>query len=470
MKGKLIHNLSANTLQLVVNQAFGLLIFFVLSTGLDKNTFGQINLALAILLATFNILSFGIDQVIVRKIASGEDTDSLLSTYLFHVIISGFIFYTLLLVANGIFPKIFGDNKLLLFIGIGKLMLFFSTPFKQLAAGLERFKLLARMSVISNIIRGLALLVLVLLHCLTLNCIVLIFIAGDTIELLITIILFKYQFQIPIAISRNSKKYFDLIKESVPQIGVVVFTSALARFDWIFIGLMVSSIKLAEYSFAYKIFEISTLPLLAIAPLLVPRFTQLLKEKALPIADMHKLLRIEMIIATLIALLLYLCWAPVIDWITVGKYGSVNSNTILILSLAMPLLYFNNFLWSIGFAKGLLKMILGVITLTFIINVLGDVLLIPFLKNEGAAVAYLLAMVVQGIAYLKKNDENGLSTIWRSLFLCTICAAFAGFIAGYTLQNIILIPPLAIVIYLASLLLTKQLRMSDWKNIPSLLN
>jgi len=470
MKGKLIHNLSANTLQLVANQAFGLLIFFVLSTGLDKNSFGQINLALAILLAVFNVLSFGIDQIIVRKIASGDNAEQLLSTYLFHVVISGCIFYGLLLIANWVFPQMLGDYKLLLLIGIGKVMLFFSTPFKQLTAGFEQFKLLARMSVISNIIRGLALLALVLLHSLALTYIVLIFIAGDTIEFLITIILFKYQLKIPIRLKFNSGQYFGLIRESMPQIGVVVFTSALARFDWIFIGLFVSSIKLAEYSFAYKVFETSTLPLLAIAPLLVPRFTQLLKDKGLPTADMHRLLRIEMITATLIALLLYLCWAPVVDVVTKGKYGAVNSSTILILSLSMPLLYFNNFLWSIGFAKGRLKMILGVITLTFVINVLGDVLLIPFFKNEGAAVAYLLAMLIQCYAYLKNNDEPGLSSVWESLFLCASCALIAGYIAMHVFTGVILIPLLALGIYLICLLLTKQLRVSDWKNVSALLS
>jgi hypothetical protein len=46
MKKRLVIDLSANTLQLVVNQLFGVLIFYVLSVNLDKNSFGQLNLAL----------------------------------------------------------------------------------------------------------------------------------------------------------------------------------------------------------------------------------------------------------------------------------------------------------------------------------------------------------------------------------------------------------------------------------------
>ena len=89
MKTKLVNNLSANTLQLIINQLAGLAIFYILSIGLDKNSFGQINLALALMLAVFNILSFGIDQIAVRKIAGGEDPQFVLPLYIAHVLITG---------------------------------------------------------------------------------------------------------------------------------------------------------------------------------------------------------------------------------------------------------------------------------------------------------------------------------------------------------------------------------------------
>jgi O-antigen/teichoic acid export membrane protein len=95
MKTKLIQNLSVNATQLVLNQLLGLGIFYILSTGLDKTSFGEINLALAVLLAVFNILSFGIDQLIIKKIAAGGNTSQLLSLYFFHVIIAGLLCYGL---------------------------------------------------------------------------------------------------------------------------------------------------------------------------------------------------------------------------------------------------------------------------------------------------------------------------------------------------------------------------------------
>ncbi len=114
----------------------------------------------------------------------------------------------------------------------------------------------------------------------------------------------------------------------------------MARFDWIMIGLFISSSKLAEYSFAYKIFEVSTLPLLIVAPIMIPLFTRINKLSE-NINNIFFFLEWQIIIASLIAFMLNICWIPVIDFITDGKYGSVNSNTILltVTQHATPLLH-----------------------------------------------------------------------------------------------------------------------------------
>jgi O-antigen/teichoic acid export membrane protein len=470
MKRKLVQNLSVNAFQLVINQLFGLGIFYVLSTGLDKNSFGQINLALALLLAVFNILSCGIDQLVVKKIAAGAPTPTILSLYIFHVLLTGLVFYGLLLSGTLFFPHLHNLYSLILLIGIGKLMMFFSTPFKQAATGLERFKLLAYMSVISNTIRCCGLITLALLHNLSVSNIVFIFIAGDVMELLVCMVLFNRSTKIPVGINWNKASYLPLLREALPQTGVVLITSALARFDWLFIGFMVSAVKLAEYSFAYKVFELSTLPLLAIAPLLIPRFTKLFQQGNFPANELKLLVRIEMIIAVFVGLLLNICWVPVIDGITAGKYGAINLNTIFILSLCMPLLYLNNFLWTIYFAQGRLKMILASFIITFSVNVAGDIILIPFFKNEGAAFAFLIACIVQTIYYLNKNTIAGLNNLWHPLAICLTCALLSGFAAKMFFHNNWPAIPAALLFYLIMLFITRQINAVDRKNIKHLLN
>jgi O-antigen/teichoic acid export membrane protein len=470
MKRRLIHNLSVNAIQLIINQLLGFGIFYVLSTGLDKGSFGQINLALAVLMAVFNILSFGIDQLIVKKIAAGADTRSMLSIYICHVLITGIIFYGLLFSCAALFPHTNDLYNILLLIGIGKLMIFFSTPFKQAATGMEQFRLLAYMSIVSNLIRCFGLIFIALWHNVNIHSIVIIFIVGDAIELLACIFLFTRITKVPLILKWDRTNYLQLLRESLPQTGVVLITSALARFDWIFIGFMISAIKLAEYSFAYKIFEISTLPLLAIAPLLIPWFTKLFQQNDIRVAELKLLVRAEMIASAFIGLLLNICWSPVIDRLTSGKYGIINVKTIFILSLCMPLLYLNNFLWTIYFAQGRLKMILRSFAITFIINVAGDILLIPFFKNEGAAFAFLAACLTQTVYYLRMNDIKQLQNIWHPLIVCMLCAAVSGIVSKMIFPGSWLILPLAMIFYAILLFITKQFRLLGGSDLRRLFN
>jgi len=412
MRNRFYSHLSANTIQLVVNQLFGLVIFYFLSTGLDKISFGNINLALALLLAAFSILSFGIDQVIVRKIATGDDQRSLLSLYIIHVLITGLAFYVILVTVSSLLPAALRSYHLILLIAAGKLAIYFSTPFKQSAIGMEHFRLLAQMSVVSNILRGLCLAVLAYTHQITVQNVIYTFAGGDILELIIAFLLFKSSTGLPSGIQWDRNGYSALVKDSLPQLGVVVITSALARFDWIFIGIFVSAVKLAEYSFAYKVFELSTLPLLAIAPVLIPRFTRMFKESEPDLAKLRKLVMVELTISVLTVLMLNIFWSPVIDLLTHGKYGSVNRWTMFILSLCIPLQYLCNFYWTIYFAKGQLKLILRAFVLTFTVNTLGDVILIPLWHNEGAAIACLTGFIAQLIFYacnLRLKDLNKFS-------------------------------------------------------------
>lgn len=469
MKKKLVIDLSANTLQLVINQLFGVVIFYVLSVNLDKNSFGQVNLALAVLLSAFNILSFGIDQVIIKKVAHGDDAQTELSLYAFHVLLAGGLFYGILLLGRVFFIHDNEVYRLILLLGLGKLMIFLSTPLKQVSSGMERFKVLACMLVVSNVLRGISLLVLALLHQVNIATIIWVFIGGDVLELTISLYLFRRYVRVPVLPAWKKLPYFALLRQSIPQVGVVLITSALARFDWLFIGFMVSAVSLAEYSFAYKIFEISTLPLLAIAPLILPRFTKLFKTGDHRQADFKLLIRIELIIAAFTALILNMCWNPVVDNITHGRYGAVNTTTIFILSLCLPLMYLNNFLWTIFFAQNRLKMIFQSFLVTFAVNVVGDLVLIPFYKNEGAALAFLLACLVQAIFYLA-NDKLGLKGSFYTLVICTACAFFSGLVAKALFQNLWLAATIAVVFYGLSLLITMQLKRDDKAGITRLLN
>jgi O-antigen/teichoic acid export membrane protein len=258
-----------------------------------------------------------------------------------------------------------------------------------------------------------------------------------------------------------------LLKESLPQTGVVFFSAIMSRFDWILIGLIISNSKLAEYRFAYKIFEVSTLPQLIIAPIMTPLFTRLHKSSE-NINHIFFFLEWQIIIASLIALLLNVCWIPVIDFISNDRYGSVNSETIFLLSLSMPLLYFTNYLWTINFSKGNLKLIFFVMAVSFIINITGCSILIPILKNEGAAIAYFITVLTQLILYIQKKTWVFPKNRGYLLLLWPFAAIFSDFIAFRYSSHLFNRLSIAIGIYLTVVLISKKVSVNNWKTLQSL--
>ena len=464
MKRKFLQDISVNSLQVLINQFCGFIIFYVLSVHLGKEEFGAFNWSLAVLLTAFNILSGGMDQLVIKKIASGNDASQIISTYLMHVFFAGILFYVILFSGQLIFHQ---PHHLLLLLGLGKCMIFISSPFKQLATGLEKFRSLMLMSICSNVVRSLLLILLALFFHLELYWILIIFIIGDITELILCLIITRYNLKIPVVLQWNTKNYVTLIRESFPQAGVVIFTSFIARFDWILLGLIASNLILAEYSFAYKVFEISTLPLLVIAPVLIPRFTRMFHSPhSIPPANILQrifiLLRFEMIIASLTILVLNICWIPVIDFISLGKYGMVNQINILLLSASLPFLYFNNFLWTINFSKGHLRRIFNIIGITCLINVCGDIILIPFYKAEGAAAAFLISIAIQSYLYFRVTTIAELKYHWYSLIICPACAALSMIIALYLFKNVYLVLLMAVLSYFLSIVACRQIKKKDW--------
>lgn len=466
MKRKFLHDVSLNTLQVVVVQSCALIIFYLLSTRLTKNEFGEMNWTLAVFLTAFGILALGIDQVAVRRMASGNSPAPLLSTYIRHVLTAGGLFYIVLFTGSILFPSFFQQHRLLLLLGAGKLLLFFSTPFKQLATGLEQFRWLLLMAVTSNILRAAALLVLDGINLLNLHVAVVVFVAGDLAELLVCVFIMQSMMKIPLKLQWNNGDYKSLVKEALPQFGVAVFASALSRLDWIFLAALTGNVILANYSFAYKVFEVATLPMLVMAPLLIPRFTRLFHHTGkIPgdkITDLFVLLRLQVIMASMVALILNILWVTVIDSLTGNRYGAVNQVTILLLSASMPFLYLNNFLWTINFAQGRLKMIFYVFLTSFILNLAGDMVLIPFFNAEGAAMAYSIAIIGQSAIYLRKTALAGLQQNSYRLLICPLAAMAGGFVTTTFFDMLWIKLLLAPAIYLLLLYAARLISFTDW--------
>jgi O-antigen/teichoic acid export membrane protein len=459
MRRSFLKNLSHNFFQLFVNQLFGLVIFLALSKILTKEEFGAFNWALAILLLAFGFLSFGMDQLFVKKVASGQPISSLLSIYLVHVVVTGLLFLGIVAIIVLFLPYSL-QYQLLFLLAIGKMALYFSTPFKLMANGLEKFKQLKWMSITANLLKAVVVCAFAWINRKSLYLIVPFFILCEVLELIFCIYIGrKLSTNLHFSFSRN--KYLSLAKESLPQLGVVFFAAILSRFDWIYIGLFSSPVKLAEYSFAYKVYELASTPLLVIAPMLIPLFVRKQQKQSYSEGKMITLLRIQLIIAALTVLLLNLAWEPVVDPLTNNKYGTVNSKTILLLSLCLPFQYLNNFLWSFHFAKGALKMILRIFFISFCVDITSVLILVPLLGNDGAALAYLLAIGIQTVFYVRQTKLFNKISLIQPLFFCLIVALLSVFMVRTIFKDIYVIIFFGILIYVWLLILTGQLKRKD---------
>jgi O-antigen/teichoic acid export membrane protein len=474
MKKYFFKDISAGALQVILNQAMGLLVFILLSRYLAKPVYGELNWSLALLTFITTLLSLRLEQVIVRRVAAGDDPSKMLTLFAGHIFFSGVVFYAILLLASVVFSGFFKMHNLILFLAISQLLVFFSSPFKQLANGKEKFAWLAAMSVISNFLRAVLLLLVLLFSALNVQQVLLIYIISSTAELLFCFFVVQYKLKISISSRWKLADYFALLKESLPQISTVILNAGIARLDWILLGIFSGSVITAEYSFAYKLFEICPLPLLILGPVLLSRFSKYFSIKT-EITLLSKkdeigfFIRCQMIAATFIPLVLNIIWTPFIDLLTGNKYGAVNKTSFFLLSLCVPLQYMINLMWTVEFAQNRLKRIFRITAITCVIIITGDALMIPFYNAKGAAIIYLLATSVEYGIYLRLSILKKIKESWQALLWCTGIALLCGFLVEYMGSPLYLKLLLAIFIYVLLIIFTRQIRKNDFQIIKELI-
>ncbi|MGC4100697.1 lipopolysaccharide biosynthesis protein [Ferruginibacter sp.] len=468
MRKKFLDDVSASSLQVIFNQGLGLLIFLLTSRFLSKPVYGEFNWSLAVMAFVTAVLSLRLEQIVVRKVAAGDDPSKMLSLFLWHSIFGGVFFYAALLIAHIIFPAFFQQHNLLLLLAISQLTSFFTSPFKQLANGQEFFRPLAIMSSVANVIRAVWLLIIVLFNSIDIQQVIIIYIVSALAELLVCFYIVQFRLKVAVKTSWSSKDYFLLLQESLPQIGVVFLNALIARFDWILLGIWCSSVVTAEYSFAYKVFELCPLPMLILGPILLSRFsryfsnhteTSLTEKKR----ELGFFIRYAMIAATLLPLMLNVIWGPVADVLTGYKYGAVNKITFLLLSLCIPFQYMINLLWTIQFAQNHLKRILKITVITGIVIVAGDLLMIPLLNAKGAATVYLVATTIEYLVYLRSSILIKIKESWLSVAVCLGIALASGFAVEYLHIPLVMKLLAAVALYLLLLVVTRQVKKNDWK-------
>ncbi|MBS1638319.1 MAG: oligosaccharide flippase family protein [Bacteroidetes bacterium] len=453
---KFTGDLSANAIQTLATQAFSFAIFYLTSRYLSKTDYGMLNWSMASAGTILAISSLGTDFILVKRIATGKSVQHISSIHLFHTLTASSVICFIVGLIAWLRPDS-GAGDIFFYVTVLLSIGNIANSFKLMLNGLEAYRKMAWLALFSNLIRFMAIVALYISGHFTLYAVIGAYTLGACAELLLGHWITNRVMKTNILPKLYLQEYKGLLKESLPQLAIVVFDSALARIDWILLGLVSTSLITAEYSFTYRIFELSKLPLLIIGPVLLTRFSKFfasggtLHEKQA--REIHLFFRLEMFVALLIPMVLVCTWSPLMDFVTNNKYGLVNEYTYTILAICVPLHYMLNFLWTLAFAQGQLKTLMFITIGSSLGNILLNLILIPSLGGQGSAFAFMGATALQLLLYfifIKQSAFrphtgvfilaviNGAAAVVMSKFLFNNCALTAlAAIASYSILALV---------------------------------
>ncbi len=259
----------------------------------------------------------------------------------------------------------------------------------------------------------------------------------------------------------------------MPQYVSVIFDSSLSRIDWVLLGILGTAAVTAEYSFAYRAFELARLPITVIAPILLAKFAKLLAEDRIDetkrglIQDIYQ---IEMFLAVLIPLILNILWSPALDIVFNGKYGSNNSLEFLLLSLNIPLLFAINLIWTISFTGKLYRKIANITISSAVANLILNLLLIPAFNGKGAAIAFLSTTILQLLAYSMLLRQSPIRFRLGAILIYMLFAGIGYCGAVYITENILIQLIFSVALYIMLCIGFKLVRKDHLQTLQLFLN
>lgn len=459
MKNKLLVKLFSSGLQAVAIQVLGGLFFYLVSIYLSKDNFGIISWMNAVTLFVTTVLGLGLDQVVVRRIAVSQRSDWAAGAFFAHSVF-GFLVTFLVLLVLQVFIKSQDAYRLLPWFFAAQGLIYIGIPLKQFLNAKEKFTPYGIIAIASNAGKIAAAFLLFHQQKLDIKGVMIILICSAAFELgcLLLFLLTKttFSFRFPL------KAYGKLLKEASTPYLSVLFDMSLSRIDWILLGIIATNSILADYSFAYRAFELARLPMVIIAPVILPRLSRLMaannnRPNAATRQSINSFGTVELFFGVMIPLILNILWEPVMMLITNGKYGHSNSLEFLMLSMCIPLQLFINLQWSISFGARKYRSVTTITIICAAINVGLNLALIPLWGGIGAAAAFLLTTMLQCCLYYRLVCKQIMAVQLRPAILFMVFAIviylLVGLIPIYFLGKLVI----AIVLYLPAVLLSKQI-------------
>lgn len=471
MKNNLLKKIFSSGLQAISVQILGVIFLFIVSFYLSESDFGIISWYTAVTITITTLLSFGIDQVAVRRIAASERSDWAAAAYLFHAFVGSVIAFIILVSIAAIWSNDENTLRYLPWFFVAQSLMYIGTPLKQFLNAKQKFAPYGVIAVVSNLTKislaywGIyrSLLSVDLVYAILIICALIELVGLLVYVLKYTSFSFKFKFV----------AYKKLIKESTAQYIAMVFDTGISRLDWILLGIISTNAITGVYAFAYRAYELTRLPITIIAPVILNIFSRLLVGGKKPDEEKQKVIQqlftVGVFAAMVMPLVLNVLWAPTLDWAYQGKYGSSNATEFLLLTICIPFQFTINLLWTLTFASKNYAKVTKITIVTAVTNLLLNLLLIPFYGGLGAAVAYLITNLVQMSGYYIVVKGRIMAFPLKPLVLFLLMGSIAYGISVFLTDNPAIQLVASLGLYMSMAIITKQVKKEQLGTLKMLL-
>lgn len=193
-----------------------------------------------------------------------------------------------------------------------------------------------------------------------------------------------------------------------------IFTAMYASFDVLFIGLLLNSVQVSDYSVAFKIASVFLIPCISLSGVFQPKMISSIKQITEYIENRMDMTNSMLIFSFLTTIFLIFNSASLLHLLYDYKYN----NSILLLSLLACRVFFVHFSYTFSIICVALNKDMRILRNTVAIlvsNILLSFTLIKIYSIEGAAYAAILTEIVSMILYYFSIDSNYKVGKWFSL-------------------------------------------------------
>lgn len=397
---KLFKNLSLVTLSELIEKAVIFLLFIYMGRILSPIDFGYINYILALLSYFVIFIDLGLPQLSTREVASHIRLDKkilkiVISVKIFLFIIVAIIWATYVLCCQREYLDIAMFMEFYLFSRVVDMFWYFQAK--------QQFVIIAKIKLAKSVILAISFILLLLVPSYKTYLIVL------TVSLLLPFIYWIIKLDIVsifsikavLKIWKTKRETIQIfIVKSLPLIVSTFLILMYYNLDTILIKYFMDYESVARYNAAYKIVFAFIVVRSVFTSVIFPRMA----EKKVNWREGKLFATIGVGVAVLITLFMYYFSGTILS-IAYGEKYIDSEHVLFILSLTASVLWINLFYPTFFIAVKREKFYMKVHIITALINLVGNILLIPLYGIEGAAFSTLLAditsLMIFGSAYYK---------------------------------------------------------------------